>query len=344
MDIVDRLKRVCLLLVLVAMPVPASVLPAAADGLDFYKGKTVSLVVGYAPGGGFDAYARLVASPLAAQLKTSVVVENKPGAGGLNALLALLHDPGDALRIMILDGESTLLNQLIDSTGRYDLADLAFLGRASFEARTLVVGKGSPYEHIENFVHSPHPVFFGAGQPTDSLGDPASIFCYALNIACKLVLGYPGAADAALAIQRKEVDALVTSASQAASLVNAGAHTAVTVFGAQRSSLLPQVPTLAELVALPPERYKWIEFRSELADFGRSFVVRGDTPADRVAALTTAFKNVLTDPAVTAVGAETNRPIAYAPPTMLKDTLEKITTAMPDTERAELKHILLQTN
>src|SRR5215210_1044612 len=70
----------------------------------YYKGKTVRFVVGYAPGGGYDLYARMIARVLARRLDAAVIVENQPGAGGIIALNGLAAAPPDGLRIMIVNG------------------------------------------------------------------------------------------------------------------------------------------------------------------------------------------------------------------------------------------------
>src|SRR5713226_3341765 len=87
---------------------------AAENGAQFLQGKTVRIVVGYAPGGGYDAYARMLAPHLQSKLGTTVIVENRPGGGGLNALATLMREPGDGLHILLLNGEAAVLSALIE--------------------------------------------------------------------------------------------------------------------------------------------------------------------------------------------------------------------------------------
>src|SRR2546425_11800892 len=72
----------------------------SAGAADFYRGKTVRMLVGSPPGGGYDLYARLIAPHLAAKLQATVLVENKAGSGGVAAGRALLGGPGDRLPVM----------------------------------------------------------------------------------------------------------------------------------------------------------------------------------------------------------------------------------------------------
>src|ERR1700733_13707986 len=94
----------------------AAVMPAArAQDAEraYFGGKTVRLIVGYGPGGGYDAYARMIAPYLTHDLGASVVVENQPGAGGLTALNNLYVASPDGLQIMIVNGSGAGLAQLV---------------------------------------------------------------------------------------------------------------------------------------------------------------------------------------------------------------------------------------
>src|ERR1700759_1687468 len=110
MRLMGRLLAAVVLMVLLA-PEPSAGQSAEAD---FYKGKSVRILVGYGPGGGYDVWARLIAPYLAKYLGSNVVVENEPGAGGLAALSRLYHAPPDGLLIMIVNGPSAALQQLVE--------------------------------------------------------------------------------------------------------------------------------------------------------------------------------------------------------------------------------------
>jgi tripartite-type tricarboxylate transporter receptor subunit TctC len=89
--------------------------PLSAQTADelFYRGKTVRLVVGYGPGGGYDLYARLIAPAIGRALSATVVVVNQPGAGGLTALDRVYRAEPDGLTIMIVNGTPSALAQLV---------------------------------------------------------------------------------------------------------------------------------------------------------------------------------------------------------------------------------------
>lgn len=314
----------------------------ADNGAEFYKGKTVRLIVGYGPGGGYDAYARMLVPHLAKRINATVIVENRPGGGGLNALAALVREPGDGLRIQLLNAESSVLAQAIGrAENRFDLRKLIFLGRVSYENRTLLGRKDTAYNALEGFVKSAKDIHFGTGSRTDSLGAPASIFCHAFSLRCKLITGYKGAADVALAVQRGELDAMVTSESQSATLIKSGPMIAIAILSPNAAPLLPGVPSIFKLMKLTPEQEKWMRFNAQMADLGRALIIPGDTPTDRATFLTEAVDSVLTDPAVLAEGARTNRPIDYASGETTKRTLQAFFAGLDQATTETLKNVLL---
>jgi len=336
------LTFLALALLFVCSGPPLGCQAAGQEGGTFFHGKTVRLVVGYAPGGGYDSYARLVAPALQAKLGSTVIVENQPGGGGFNALQNLIRDPGDGLTILLLNGEAAVLSAIVGQGGvQVDLHKLVYLGRLSYENRTLVALKRTPFAHIDGYLKPAKPVFFGAGSRFDGLGEPASILCDALSIPCKLITGFQGATDTALAMQRGEVDAMVTSESQVKHLVVSGPFAAVAILSTNKASLLPGVPSIFHLVQLSPEKARWLRFRAAIADFGRTLVVPSDTPPNRIAVLQKAVAAVLADPAVREEGARTERPIAYLTGAESQRTLDGILTGFDPKQLNILKKLIL---
>ncbi|MBM3608307.1 MAG: hypothetical protein FJX29_07615, partial [Alphaproteobacteria bacterium] len=115
---------------LLAASMMTALAPAMAqDNASFFKGKTIKLVVGFGVGGGYDAYARMLAGPIGQRLGATIVVENQPGAGGVNALNRVYAAKGDALQMMIVNGTAAALSQIVEQSGvRYDLAQVGMLG------------------------------------------------------------------------------------------------------------------------------------------------------------------------------------------------------------------------
>src|SRR5580700_8377449 len=112
--------------------------PAAAA---FYRGKTVRILVGSPPGGGYDIYARLVAPALAQKLGATVLVENKDGNGGLAALATLLARPADGLTIMNGSAEAAIISQMLARPGAtWDVTKLNWLAKMASAPKLWFVG------------------------------------------------------------------------------------------------------------------------------------------------------------------------------------------------------------
>ena len=136
----------------------------------YFEGKTVRIVVGYAPGGGYDVYARMIAPYLKKYLDATVVVENKPGAGGITALNGLYASPPDGLRIMLVKGNAATMAQLTEQKGvRYDLRAFNILGGTGLSPDVMVVGAGSSIKSVEDLRTQKRTILWAATGPMDGL-------------------------------------------------------------------------------------------------------------------------------------------------------------------------------
>src|SRR5215207_6027054 len=117
---------------MLALAAPAASAAAQDSEQAYFAGKTVRFVVGFGPGGGYDAYARMLAPYLSKVLGATVIVENRPGAGGLVALNGVYIAPADGLTMMIVNGTAAVFSQLTDLQGaRYDLDKIGYIATLS---------------------------------------------------------------------------------------------------------------------------------------------------------------------------------------------------------------------
>ena len=225
-----KIKAPVLAATLAATLVPALPLPSAAQDSEaaYYKGKTVRMVVGYGPGGGYDVYARMIAPHLSKVLEATVIVENQPGAGGITALNRVYGTATDGLTIMIVNGAAAALGELVEQPSiRYELAKMGHLGTVSASPWMWLVGPNSPYNHPKEVLESGKQIAWAAGGPMDGLSDGAGFTCEALKLNCRIVLGYKGSNEAALAVTKGEMDAIYVSDTSANNYVKAGQGKAV---------------------------------------------------------------------------------------------------------------------
>ena len=316
---------------------------AAQDAAQFYKGKTVKFIVGVGVGGGFDAYARMLAPHIARLLEATVVVENLPGAGGILALNQMMVAPPDGLRFKILNGTPSLLAQILEQDNiKYDLTRMPTLGLVASEPWSVLVSPGSPIKTVQDLVKPGQKIRWGGTGPTGGPSDGASITCEALKIDCRVVLGYRGSAEIALALQRGELDAMYITDASAATYEKGQQARVVGMAARSRSTLLPQVPTLYEALSLTPEQQWWLDFRSELNQYGRVLLTMPGIPADRLAYLQATIAKVLTDPAVIAEGARTQRSIEYRDGETMQKLAQKLVAQLTPERKAQVREVVLK--
>ncbi len=316
---------------------------AAQDAAEFYKGKTVKFIVGVGVGGGFDAYARMIAPHLGRVLEATVVVENLPGAGGILALNQMMIAQPDGLRFKIVNGTPSLLAQLLEQDNiKYDLTKMPHLALIAAEPWGMLVSPTSPIKTPQDLVKPGQKIRWGGTGPTGGPSDGASITCQALKLDCRVVLGYRGSAEIALAVQRGELDALyVTDASLATYQKGQQGHV-VAIAARKRSEMLPQVPTFYETLKLDKEQEWWLDFRAELNEYGRVLLTMPGIPVDRLAHLRGSIAKVLNDPAVIAEGAKTQRVIAYRDGDTMQKLAQKLINSLTPERKAEVREVVLK--
>lgn len=324
--------------VAVMAPMPVS----AQDPGAFLKGETVRIYVGYSPGGGYDAYARMLAPHFEKRTGATVVVENRPGGQGLTALNQLVRLKPDGLTMMMLNGEGAVMSQLIKQAGvAYDMTTVSMLGRALIEQHVLLVGPNVAND-VKGLMGLKRKIKFSATGRTDNLGDYAAVTCEALKLDCQIITGYKGSKEAGLAVMNGEVDALAISEGSGVNYAQGGRTKLIATIGHQRAELAPNAGLLHEIVQLGPDQKWWLDFRLGIKAVGRSIVAPPGMPADRLQHLQRVWREILTDPAVMADGARTKRPLKYEEPAKLQQTVRDLLQTLPANKLNDVNEVLLK--
>ena len=277
--------------------------PAAAAE-DFYKGKTVRIVVGFSAGGGFDTYARAIARHMGKHIpgQPSIVVENMTGAGSLIAAnhVYKVAKP-DGLTIGHFIG-GLFLGQVLGQKGiEFDARKFEFIGAPITDHVVCALTKASGITSVEAWMASKTPVKMGGIAPGTSTPDNATrILQAALGLPIQLVSGYKGTADVRLAAESGEIaggcwgwDSVSVTWRKA---LDSG--DAVVVLQASRRTHpdLPKVPQAIKL-AKTDEARQMIEVGIHGdSDIVRTYTLPPGTPKDRVQLLRKAFDATLKDP------------------------------------------------
>src|SRR5258706_9395993 len=183
--------------------------PMAASAQPTFAGKTVTLIVGYKPGGGYDTTARMLARHLPNHLpgKPTVIVQNMPGG---NSIIAANHMYNvarpDGLTVGTFN-RNLPIAQLTKVQGvKYDMLKFAWVGSAANEATILAIRNDLPYKNFEELRKAKEPVVIGSTGPGANTHDFPLLLKDLLGLNLKIVSGYSSSADIMLALERKEGD------------------------------------------------------------------------------------------------------------------------------------------
>jgi len=278
----------------------AALLALPAHAADFYAGKTVNLYIGFAPGGTYDLFGRVVSHHLGKKLPGSptVVVRNMPGAGSValsNYMMKVAPKDGTALAVV---SESVAVDQILQNPGvEYDAAKFNWIGRMATSSSVFFAWHTSPTKTFadarkrETLMGSS-----GSGLTTDT---PRALNALA-GSKFKIITGYRGSTEVMLAQERGEVEvgyALWTDfkARKADWIAEKKVNPLFFIAGA-RVPEFPQVPVSHELGSDAESNRVLGLFASSNA-IGRALYTTPDVPPAQLAALRTAFTAMVADPA-----------------------------------------------
>ncbi|RIX84610.1 Bug family tripartite tricarboxylate transporter substrate binding protein [Acidovorax cavernicola] len=224
-----------------------STLPAAAA--DAYPSRPVKILVGYSAGGAVDAIARSVGQRMSAVLGQPVIVENRPGAGTNIAVKALTSSPPDGYTLL-LAANALAVNPSLYQPAPYDLArdftPVASVGRVPV---VFAVRDGAPIKSLPELVAAAKAKPGGVTIATPGNGATPhlamELFQHTAGISLRHV-PYKGGAQALTDVLGGHVDVVAVNALEVLPLAKAGKLKVLAVMSAERSAVLPGVPTVAE--------------------------------------------------------------------------------------------------
>jgi tripartite-type tricarboxylate transporter receptor subunit TctC len=318
--------------------------PARADAVsDFYKGKTVTFIVGYGTGGGYDVFARLLARYLGKYIpgNPSVVVQNMPGAGSMRAVNALYNTaPKDGTAIGMFGRDMPLIAILGTNPGvQFDPRKFIWLGSSSDfsnDAYILLVRKDGPVQSIEE-ARKPdsQPITLGVTGEGSTGTDIPILLRDTIGFKFKLVSGYPDNGAIFLALERNEVNGRTVDLSSITSLKpewlkpDSNMRILVQLARATRHPMFPDVPTAREL-AKDAKARALIELAEQSYIMSRPVAAPPGVPEDRAKALRTAFMAVHKDPEYLAEAAKIRVEVSPVNHEVVMQAIEKIANAPPD--------------
>ena len=234
-----------------------------------YPSRTISMVVGFAPGGGTDTVARIVAPKLAASIGAAVVVENKAGAGGNVATDHVAKAAPDGYTILLGNVGSLAVAPFLVAKLPYDpLRDLAPITMAVVFANVLVVDPALPIKDLADFVkvakEKPGAISYGSSG-IGGAGHLAGELLKQMAGIDIVHVPYKGGGPAMQGMLGGQVQAIFATPVSAGGQIKAGKIRAIATTGATRSIHLPDVPTVAESGYPGYEALNWYAYLAPAA-------------------------------------------------------------------------------
>src|SRR5499426_678370 len=319
---------------------------ASASAQQFYKGKTVRIVVGFAAGGGFDTYARAIARHLGKHIpgNPSIVVDNMAGAGSLLAANDLYNRAKpDGLTIGNFIG-SLIQQQLFESKGvEFDARKFEWLGVPVQDSTACALTKASGITSLEQWLAAKEPVKLGGEAPGTNDSDAPRILKLALGLPIQLIEGYKGTSQIRLAAEAGEVaggcwtwESIKVTWRKA---LDAGLVNVVLQINRERHSELTQVPNAIEYAKTDEGRQLLHLGVHDPGAILRAYALPPGTPKDRVEILRKAFMATIKDTDFLTEMKKSNFAINPLP----GEQVEKIITEffkLPPAQVARLKEVL----
>jgi tripartite-type tricarboxylate transporter receptor subunit TctC len=279
---------------------------AAAQSVEqFYRGKQVSLVIGYPPGSGYDIYARLLAAHLGRHIpgEPNIISQNMPGAGSLAATNYLFTRAPHDGTVMGAINRSVPLAPLLQSVPpasiNFDPLKFTWLGSMSKEFTIGFVSTKSGVTGLDD-LHKREITTGTAAVTADGFIFP-NMMNRMLGTKLKIILGYPGTQEVFLAIERGELDGyfggtLSSLLTTVPDWLTSGKIKVLIQIALEKSPQLPNVPLITDIVTNDDQR-EALKLVLAPQTMGRPYLAPPEVPLDRAAALRAAFDETMTDPA-----------------------------------------------
>ena len=266
----------------------------------FYKGKTITIYVGFSAGGSYDLFARIFARHWAKYVpgNPTMVASNMPGAGSLTAANWLYKvAPRDGTGLGIVT-QTIAIEEVLKTAGvQYKASDFNWIGRATSNVEVLVLANKTGNVTLETAKQVSIPVAStGLGSPSDSY---PRLLNDTIGTKFRVIRGFPGSNDGIIALERGEVDGTQTSwnsiKSQKMQMLRDKKIVIPLQYTLRRAPELADVPTPVDIMTNDHDR-RMFSFALSSAEVGRSFFAPPGVPAQRVADLRSSFVEALKDP------------------------------------------------
>jgi tripartite-type tricarboxylate transporter receptor subunit TctC len=273
----------------------------AADSVEaFYKGKTIQLLIGFGPGGGYDVYGRAVARHLGRFIpgNPTLVPQNMAGAGSVRAASFLYNAAPRDGTVLGTFSRGIIVDTLLGANkGQFEAQGFGWIGSVTNEVSVCGFSRRSGIRTWDDMLAKETTV--GSSGAADDLGVYANVLRSVFDAKLRLISGYPGTADILLAVERAELGGLCgwswsTLKSRSKALYESKEITVPVQLGLTPHEDLPNVPLVTSLTKDPTKSavLRLIFSRQTMA---RPFAAPPGLPEERLQALRAAFDATMKD-------------------------------------------------
>jgi tripartite-type tricarboxylate transporter receptor subunit TctC len=277
---------------------------AHAQGVEsFYKGKQISLLIGFGPGGGNDIWGRTIARHMGRHIpgNPTMVAQNMPGAGTMKLALHLQSvAPADGSVFGMISRGLPLEPLLGDRNTQFAPQKMSWIGSPDQDTNVCVVTTSAKAKTLSD-LKTIEVTMGGSGSGADTAVYP-EFFAQFLDLKIRTVKGYPGSNEVLLAMERSEVDGICVAYDAIARqrLFLDGKVNILFQAALKKDPKIKGDPPLVIDANSDPKKKDILEFFLSRAAFGRPLVAPPAVPKDRLAALQKAFLDTMNDPALKA--------------------------------------------
>ncbi|MBI2531966.1 MAG: hypothetical protein HYW03_07075 [Deltaproteobacteria bacterium] len=271
---------------------------------EFYRGKTVRIVVGFSAGGGYDQYSRLIARHLSKHIpgNPAIIVDNMAGAGSIIAANHTFNAaPKDGTVIGNISGPIILEQLFANPAVQFDLAKFRFLAVPVSETYLMIVVKKTGVTKFDEVIGAKSKQVSIGAIPGSTVEHAPILARDVLGANLKVVSGYKGTADVRLALESGEVEGFFNTWTSVKVTSFDKVKNGEWIVLAQLSEkpikdlIIPNVPTISQIAKTNEQRLIMKYGTSTPNDFGKVYVLPPGAPPDRAAALEAAFARVMAD-------------------------------------------------
>jgi tripartite-type tricarboxylate transporter receptor subunit TctC len=317
-----------------AMSALASFDARADEVADFYKGKQITLIVGSDAGGGYDLLGRLVARHLGQFIpgNPGIIVQDMAASGSMVMTNLIYNTSPEDGSVIGLVKRGILISELTRQPGvHFEVAKFNWIGSVSSEVSVVVAWHTAAVKTFQDLMT--HQLIVGGTGATGDTEASARILNALAGTKFKIVSGYPGTADVLLAMQRGEIEGVADLSWSEMKVENADLLAAHELNLLAQNSLvkapdLPDVPVTMDFVTNPADR-PIAQLYYAMKGVARPILAGPKVPAERVAALRTAFARMVQDPSFKQDAAQGKLDLTPSDYKSVEDFVTMASTATP---------------